>query len=230
MKKNAPPSKRLKRAADALPAAPQRLRFAAEIPGGAQGPLWKINVEALTEPAPGGGERLRLRAHVQTNLASAVKPALAALAQRGMARLPAPTAHTGTVLAPLARQAGHWLGELAQQGAARAAPMLTRWAAPLLRHDLNTWFELHASTAPLVEGARALLPHADKLSQLGIHPDTGPNAPAMQAWQGRIGDEAAQVSLLRMDDRQLPDELRAKLGNQPFQFAAAMVNVLARKP
>ncbi len=37
---------------------PQRLRFAAEIPGGAHGPLWKLNVEALSEPAPGGGEHL----------------------------------------------------------------------------------------------------------------------------------------------------------------------------
>lgn len=209
---------------------PQRLRFGAEIPGGAHGPLWKIQVEALTEPAPGGGERLRLRAHVQTNLASVVRPALAALGERTLARLPAPATQAGAALAPLAQQAGRWLGEWAQQGAQRVAPRLSRWAAPLLRHDLNTWFELHASTAPLVHGAKALLPHAEKLSQLGITPDLGPNAPAMQAWQGRIGDEAAQVSLLRMDDRQLPDHLRAQLGGTPFQIAAAIVNVVSRKP
>lgn len=209
---------------------PQRLRFAAEIPGGAHGPLWKIQVEALTEPAPGGGERLRLRAHVQTNLASVARPALAALGERSLARLPAPAVLAGTALAPLAQQAGRWLGELAQQGAQRIAPRLSRWAAPLLRNDLNTWFELHASTAPLVEGAKALLPNAEKLSQLGITPNLGPNAPAMQAWQGRIGDEAAQVSLLRMDDRQLPDNLRAQLGGTPFQIAAAIVNVVSRKP
>lgn len=209
---------------------PQRLRFGAEIPGGAHGPLWKIQVEALSEPAPGGGERLRLRAHVQTNLASVARPALAALGERTLARLPAPAAQASTALAPLAQQAGRWLGEWAQQGAQRFAPRLSRWAAPLLRHDLNTWFELHASTAPLVEGAKALLPNAEKLSQLGITPNLGPNAPAMQAWQGRIGDEAAQVSLLRMDDRQLPDNLRAQLGGTPFQLAAAVVNVVSRKP
>lgn len=209
---------------------PQRLRFGAEIPGGAHGPLWKIQVEALTEPAPGGGERLRLRAHVQTNLASVARPALAALGERSLARLPAPAVLAGTALAPLAQQAGRWLGEWAQQGAQRIAPRLSRWAAPLLRNDLNTWFELHASTAPLVEGAKALLPNAEKLSQLGITPNLGPNAPAMQAWQGRIGDEAAQVSLLRMDDRQLPDNLRAQLGGTPFQIAAAIVNVVSRKP
>jgi len=209
---------------------PQRLRFAAEIPGGTLGPLWKLHVEALSEPAPGGGERLRLRAHVQTNRASVAKPALAALGQRTRARLPAPAAQATTALAPLAQQASRWLGDWAQQRAQQVAPRLARWAAPLLRHDLNTWFELHASTAPLVEGAKALLPNATKLSQLGITPDLGPNAPAVQAWQGRIGDEAAQVSLLRMDDRQLPENLRAKLGGVPFQIAAAVVTVVGRKP
>jgi len=213
-----------------VPDEPQRLRFAAEIPGGEHGPLWKINVEALSEPAPGGGERLRLRAHIQTNLASVAKPALAALGERTLARLPAPAAQATSALAPLAQQAGRWLGDRAQAGAAKLAPRLSQWAAPLLRHDLNTWFELHASTAPLVEGAKALLPNAAKLSQLGITPNLGPNAPAVQNWQGQIGDEAAQVSLLRMDDRQLPETLRAKLGGMPFQLAAAVVNVVGRKP
>ena len=208
---------------------PQRLRFAAEIPGGAHGPLWKLNVEALSEPAPGGGERLRLRAHVQTNLASAVKPALAALGERTLARLPAPAAKATTALAPVMQEASRRLGDWAQTRAQQWAPRLSRWAAPLLRNDLNTWFELHASTAPLVQGAKALLPNAEKLSQLGITPNLGPNAPAVQNWQGRIGDEMAQVSLLRMDDRQLPENLRAQLGGTPFQIAAAVVNVVGRK-
>ena len=208
---------------------PQRLRFAAEIPGGAHGPLWKLNIEALSEPAPGGGERLRLRAHVQTNLASAVKPALAALGERTLARLPAPAAKATTALAPVMQEASRRLGDWAQTRAQQWAPRLSRWAAPLLRNDLNTWFELHASTAPLVQGAKALLPNAEKLSQLGITPNLGPNAPAVQNWQGRIGDEMAQVSLLRMDDRQLPENLRAQLGGTPFQIAAAVVNVVGRK-
>jgi hypothetical protein len=211
------------------PESPQRLRFAAEIPGGKNGPLWKLNVEALSEPAPGGGERLRLRAQVQTNLASVARPALASLGERGLARLPAAAQQAGTAMAPYAQQVSRWLADWAQARAQKAAPRLARWAAPLLRNDFTTWFELHASTAPLVEGAKALLPHADKLSQLGITPNLGPNAPAVQAWQGRIGDEAAQVSLLRLDDRQLPENLRAQLGGKPFSLAAAVVNVVARK-
>lgn len=213
-----------------MPEEPQRLRFAAEIPGGAHGPLWKLSVEALSEPAPGGGERLKLRAHMQTNLASVVKPALASLGERAMAALPAPARGASQAMQPFGRQARQWLGEAAQQRLARLAPRLSRWSAPLLANDVNTWIELHASTAPLVEGAKALLPNASKLAALGIHPDLGPHAPPVQAWQGRIGDEAAQVSLLRMDDRQLPENLRAKLGGQPFQIAAAVVNLVSRKP
>ena len=221
---------RMKKPSEKAPVeAPQRLRFAAEIPGGVHGPLWKIQVEALSEPAPGGGERLRLRAHVQTNLASAVKPALAALGERTLARLPAPATQASTALAPLVQQASRRLGDWAAARAQQLAPRLSRWAAPLLRNDLNTWFELHASTAPLVEGARALLPNASKLAQLGITPDLGPNAPPVQNWQGQIGDEAAQVSLLRLDDRQLPENLRAKLGGKPLQIAVAVVNVIGRK-
>lgn len=231
MKPPAPKTRRGRRATDhpALAEEPQRLRFAAEIPGGKHGPLWKIKIEALTEPAPGGGERLRLRAHVQTNLASVARPALAALGERALARLPAPATQAGTALAPIAQQAGRWLGEWAQQRAQQLAPRLMRWTAPLLQNDFNTWIELHASTAPLVAGAQALLPNAEQLSQLGISPNTGPNAPAIQNWQGRIGDEIAQVSLLRLDDRQLPENLRTQLGGTPFQIAAAVVNVVARK-
>ena len=227
--KPSPPQSTRRPTASAPDEAPQRLRFAAEIPGGALGPLWKISVEALSEPAAGGGDTLRLRAHVQTNLASVIKPALAAMAAPGMARLPAPAAAALGALSPIAQQAGQWLSQRIQHRVQQSAPRLARWAAPLLQHDFNTWFELHASTAPLVQGAQALLPQADKLGQLGITPNTGPNAPAVQTWQGRIGDEAAQVSLLRLDDRQLPDSLRAQLGGMPFQIAAAMVNVVARK-
>ncbi len=226
------PNQKIRRGGSNQPQTPeqeetQRLRFAAEIPGGKRGPLWKINIEALTEPAPSGGERLRLRAHIQTNLASVAKPALAALGERSLACLPAPAS---SALAPYSQQATRWLSAWVQQRAQRAAPRLLRWAAPLLQNDLTTWVELHASTAPLVEGAKALLPNAAQLSKLGITPDTGPNAPAVQNWQGQIGDEVAQVALLRMDDRQLPESLRAKLGGTPFQIAAAVVNVVMRKP
>lgn len=201
-----------------------------------------MTVEAYSEPAAGGGERLRLRAHLQANLASGLKPALAALAERvgsglaarAYAALPNPqpgearqaASALNQALAPLARRAGGWLERRVQQQAPRLAAALE----PLLQHDLQSWFELHASTGPLADGARALLPEIARLDALGIQPQDGPNAPPVQAWSGRIGNEVAQVSMLRLDDRQLPDALRERLGGQPFQLAAALVSLAAYKP
>jgi hypothetical protein len=219
---------------DAAQHEPQRLRFSAAIPGGGEaGPLWKIAVEALTEPAVGGGERTRLRAHIQTNLASVLKPALAQLArgaetraQQALGHLPEGAVQLGRqALAPVGQQARQWLA----RGVQASAPLLARLSKPFTGHDLNTWLEIDFSTAPLVAGAQALLPQASKLGSLGITPQTGPNAPPVQAWQGQIGNEVAQVSLLRMDDRQLPEALRSQLKGQPFQLAAALVNVATRK-
>lgn len=220
----------------------QRLRFTAALPGVGGESLFRITVEAHSEPAKGGGEQMRLRAHVQANFASGLKPALASvterfstrLAARAYAALPNPDADEGRrasgalsqALAPFARRAGGWLERRVQQQAPRLAAAL----APLLTHDVQSWFELHASTGPLADGARALLPEVAKLDALGIRPLNGPNAPPLQTWAGQIGSEVAQVSMLRLDDRQLPDSLRARLGGQPLQIAAAMVHLLARKP
>jgi len=233
-------SLRNSRRGDEVPAAeaPQRLRFAAELPGGRHGPLWKLHVEALTEPAPGGGERLKLRAHVQTNLASAARPALAALTER-LARqrvpslaapLAAPLAATAGALLPRAQQAAQGVSAWVERRARALAPRLSAWAEPLLQHDVQTWMEVHLSTAPLERGAQALLPNVAGLARLGITPQTGPDSPPLQSWQGRMGDESAQVSLLRLDDGQLPASLRQSLGVRSLQLAAAVVNVARRNP
>ena len=227
----------VRRTAEAAPEDSQRLRFSAVIPGAGDTSLFRITVEAHSEPDAGGGERLRLRAHVQANFASGLKPALAFVAQRATARalaaLPNPNTredrHSASAitlaLAPFARRAGGWLERRLQA----QAPRLLAAAAPLLTHDLQSWFELHASTAPLAQGARALLPEIAKLGVLGIKPSVDANAPPLEQWMGRIDNEVAQVTMLRLDERQLPDGVRELLGGRPFQLAAAVVNVVTRK-
>ena len=230
------------------PAEPQRLRFSAQLPGGKAGPLWKLSVEALGTP-DAGGERLRLRAHLETNLASVVRPALKSLRERlaaaaettplpAIAASPAQASTASTLpalqavnsaLRPLGAQARGWLQ---RQVATRAPAWVQRAEAlvePVLRHDLSTWLELEMSSAPLVAGAQALLPHANRLASLGITPQTGPHAPPIQNWQGRIGDEIAQVSLLRLDARHLPEAVQKQLGGKPLHVAAALVNLARRR-
>ena len=219
----------------------QRLRFSAAIPGLGGDSLLKIAVEAHSEPDAFGSERLRLRAHIQANLASAVRPALAALAQRASTRmqaLAAPAPGTGlsasaplqsltlaSAFAPLRTQATNWLAAKVNE----LLPGVEKNLTPLLQNDLQTWVELHASTAPLHDGAKSLLPNAQGLERLGIRPVEGPEGTPLQAWSGAVGNEAAQVLLLRLDEKSLPENLKSGLAGKPFQLAAAVVSVATRK-
>jgi hypothetical protein len=224
----------------------QRMRMSASLPGLGGSSLFRIALEAHAEPDALGGERLRMRAHIEANFASAVKPALAALSQRTQERLLAlhradaighrreQSLSTNVVmqrvdsladaLAPVRARAGHWLA----RRAGALLPSLERQVAPLLHRDVKTWVELHASTAPLADGANSLLPNAKGLERLGIRPAEGPDTPPLQAWSGSVSGEAAQVTLLRLDENSLPENVKAALGGKPFSLAAAVVSVAMR--
>lgn len=193
----------------------ERVDFAAELPAGDLGPLLRLKVQVVSEPH-GNGERLRLRAHVQTNLASVLRPALAAAPAAGSReRALSPVQKAG-------RLAGRSLSRMLAQ------PLVQRLTEPLLQHDLNTWVELQASTASLDAGAYALLPKSPKLEALGIRP-TRKNGPVAETWAGEAPGGYAQVSLLQLDKQDLPAGLAALLGDQPFSLAAAVVNTVDRK-
>ena len=191
--------------------------LAAEIPGATPGkPLWRMNLELVSEPQ-GEGERLRLRAHLQTNFASGLAHALDAPSADVQSGGEAKSANLP------AQRIGRWLQRRLEN------PLVRRLAEPLLRRDFHTWIELRASTADLLEGTKALLPETERLKPLGIEPVTGSGAPVVQTWAGRAGglrSGHAQVSLVQIDKRHLPARLAAALGEQPFQLAAAVVNVV----
>ncbi len=202
----------------------ERLAFAAELPVGQDQPLWRIQLQMINEPHA-DGERLRLRAHVQTNFASALRPALEAAEHHSGTR-PA-IGSDGRNALTLAQRAGG----LAQRVAARAleVPALRTLAEPLLKLDLNTWVEVQASTASLAHGAHELLPQQDKLAALGIRPRRADDQPVAESWAGDAGDGFAQVSVLQIDKRHLPERLRNALRDQPFSLAAAIVNTAQQK-
>lgn len=195
----------------------ERMNFSAEIPVGNAGPVCRINVQVVSEPH-GDGERLRLRAHLQTNFASVLRPALDA------SRVPV-IASGARALTPVQRA-----GAVAGRGLQRvlATPLMRRVTEPLLRNDVNTWVELQASTASLDDGAHALLPQSEKLAALGIRP-AKKSGPVAESWAGQAPDGYAQVSLLQLDKRDLPAQLTALLGARPFHLAAAIVNTVEEK-
>ncbi|WP_028008091.1 hypothetical protein [Solimonas flava] len=226
-------NRRGKRKTQAVAPATENFAFVAELPVGEKEPLWKLQVQMVTEPQA-DGERLRLRAHLQTNFASALRPALAAAQARRdgteRAALPpagAPPAPSGRSLR-LAERAGHAVQSVAQR--ALAVPLVRRLAEPLLQLDLNTWVEIQASTASLDAGSHDLLPQQERLAALGIRPKRTGDQPIAETWAGEARDGFAQVSVLQLDKRHLPTRLRELIGDQPFGLAATVVNTARQKP
>ncbi|AXQ31212.1 hypothetical protein D0B54_22130 [Solimonas sp. K1W22B-7] len=195
---------------------PELAAFSAAIPVGPSGaPLWQIDVQITTEPHA-DGERLRLRARIQTNLASALKPALGAPAVFSDSRALTVAERTGSLVQRTANRV-------------LALPAVRAFAEPLLSNDFNTWIEIQASTASLDGGARELIPQSDKLAALGIQPRLAGDQPVAETWSGQAADGFAQVSLLQIDKRHLPPGLAQRMGDKPFQLAAAIVNTAQQK-
>ncbi len=201
----------------------EELSFAAEVPvAGATAPLWKVNVHLVTEPH-GDGERVRLRAHVQTNFA-ALRPALTAPVNRNDTK----------ALGHGSSGKGLSLSQRTTALAQRALenPVVNFLAQPLLKHDFNTWIDLQASTASLDAGAHALVPQSDKLTAMGIRPARSKDGgPVAESWSGQSpnGTGFAQVSIVQMDKKHLPAQLAKMLGNKPFQMAGAVINTIEEK-
>lgn len=203
-----------------------RYAFAAEVPVGHEAqPLWKLELVVDNEPQA-DGDRLRVLAHIQTNLASALRPAL-----QNPATVRADEQALGHDNTSGSRRLAARAGQAAQTLARRAlsAPVLRRLAQPLLQLDFNTWIEVQASTASLNAGSRALLPQAERLASLGIHPKAAGELPAAETWAGEAPDGFAQVSVVQLDRRHLPAAALRLLGERPFGLAATVVNTVQQK-
>lgn len=197
-----------------------RVGLSAEIPGTDGAPLWKLDVQVVTEPH-GDGEKMRIRAHVQTNFASALRPAIGRKKRHDKRAI-----GSGSRALTRAQRVGVLMQRTAER--ALATPVLRAIAEPLLRHDFNTWIEVQASTASLDKGAQDLVPAQEQLARLGIKPKKG-DGPIAESWAGEAPGGFAQVSLLQLDKKHLPPRLAKSLGGKPFSMAAAIVNVVEEK-
>lgn len=205
-----------------LGAGEDRLSFSAEVPAGVFGSILKLDVSMDSEPH-GDGERVRLRAHVQTNFASVLRPMLAAPPPPKKSRRGKKS--ESRALAPAA-----FFGQVASRSMRRvfSNALVQRLAEPLMKHDINSWIEVTASTASLDNGAHDLMPQSEKLASLGIRPARR-DGPHMESWSGATAQGSAQVSTLQLDKKSLPKRLQKQLGDQPFSLAAMMVNTIEEK-
>lgn len=213
-------------AVGALPAlmgGDDRLSFKAELPAGVFGSILKLDVSVDSE-AHGDGERVRVRAHVQTNFASVLRPMLSAPPPPPKSRKRKQGSRS-RALAP-----AEMLGQVASRGVRRAFanPLVQRLAEPLMKHDINSWIEVTASTASLDGGAHDLIPRSDKLESMGIRPARH-EGPHVESWSGMTAQGSAQVSTLQIDKKSLPKRLQKRLGDQPFNLAAMIVSTVEEK-
>lgn len=225
-----------------IPKSEERFRLSAAVPGRGSGVVCAFLVEVV-RVAHQEGERIRVRAHVQANLASVVRPALqravGATQPSAASRPPnagAARGETMPVLLGLPSRAGEGLGRGASMAAGRLVrgvwsnPWVQRVAEPLLRHDLNTWVDIHASTASLDAGASALLPGDDQFAPLGIRPaKMTQDGVQIDVWAHGNERGEAEISVLQLDKRDLPPELRRELGTKPFQLVATIARTAERK-
>lgn len=169
----------------------------AAIPG-SSGPLCELRIEAQSEPEA-DGERLRVRAHFRLKLRRAPPP------REPLAGRPA-----------LPARVGRWIERRLESQVAQIL------AAPVLDRDINTWFEIRASSAALDEGSRALVP--ERLGALGITPAAGK---PLQTWAGGLPGPRpgfATLTLMQLDKAQLPASVQQALGPQPFQLTATLAS------
>lgn len=200
-------------------------RLTAELPGVDGRPLFKI--EMFTEISPeGDGEHMHLRARVQANFASALRPMLA--------RDPQHTALPATSSSGRAVRLADRVSSGVQQVAARAlrVPLVRNVAESVMAHDVNTYIDLDASSSSWLDGSRALAHNSrhPALERLGVVPDDSTTAPPLQSWAGESDQGFAQVSVLRLDRRHFSAALRQALGNRPLQVAATVINTIERQP
>jgi hypothetical protein len=193
------------------------------------GSILKLNVSVENE-AHGDGERVRVRAHVQTNLASVLRPMLAAPPPAPPRKRKSRGRTRGATLALAPISMVGQVAQRAQYGLRRALanPMVQRVAESLLKNDINTWIEVTASTASLDRGAHDLIPKSDKLESMGIRPARH-EGPHVESWAGMTPTGTAQVSTLQLDKDSLPEGLKKRLGDQPFSLAAMIVSTVDEK-
>lgn len=207
-----------------LAGADDRMSFSAELPAGQFGSLLKLDISVQNE-AHGDGERVRVRAHVQTNFASVLRPMLAAPPASTRRKSSGGARSESRALQPAGR-----VGAVATRGLRRvlANSVVRRLTEPLLKNDINTWIDITASTASLDRGAQDLIPQNDKLDALGIRP-TAHDGAHVENWSGSTASGVAQVSMLQIGKKDLPESLKRRLGAQPFNLAAVVVSTIEEK-
>lgn len=207
--------------ATALAGGPRELSLQASIPNPFGGePLAQFRVHLSTE-RQAQGETLRLRAHIKTQLEMPTQPQLALAG-------PSFSSSDSRVLAPRAQRAAQ---NLVRRGLETG---LAKRLTPYLERRFESWVDIQAATAPLDQGAQALVPDSMQVLGLGRSPVVRlGNEGQVETWAGRCTGEhpgVAQVTLLQFSEARTPNRKRASSKTRKPLHVAASVATFYEDP
>ena len=97
-----------------------------------------------------------------------------------------------------------------------------RMLAPLAGQRVESWMDLHGSTAPLDSNADDMLPRG--LARIGVMPDR--DGPPVQSWAAPTPRGMAQITTLQIDERHLMAGRRGKASDKPLRLAATFAQIV----
>lgn len=167
----------------------------------------------ITTREDASGEHLRLRSHLRADF-SRLLPVRHAPARE---RLSAPPGGTGRSrsLQRLSDSAGQLIGRALDTAIARRA------LAPLAGQRLESWMDIHGTTAPRDGSVEDMLPRG--LARIGVMPDRA--GPPVQSWAAPTPTGMAQITTLQIDEQQLTGR-RPSAGEHPLRLAATFAQVV----
>lgn len=179
---------------------------------------------AITTREDAYGEHVRLRTHLRADFSRFLPqhtPATPADRRLSDAwETPTPSA-AGRALAQITTRAGKLMDR-----ALRIAPV-QRALAPLADQRVESWMDIHGTTAPRDEDSRDMLPEG--LAKLGVVPAA--DGPPIQSWAAPTPHGMAQITTMHLDERNLVQtkNTRDRAGN-PLRLAATFAQVVEKVP
>jgi hypothetical protein len=177
---------------------------------------------AITTREDADGEHLRLRSHLRADF-SRLLPARRT-SQRARLAPPPDDSASGRALQRLGERASRLAGRALDRALNRAldTAVARRALAPLAHRRVESWMDLHGTTAPLDRDADDMLPRG--LARIGVMPDR--DGPPVQSWVAPTPHGMAQITTLRIDERHLMPGGRGKTPNKPLRLAATFAQVV----
>lgn len=170
---------------------------------------------AITTREDAFGEHLRLRTHLRADF-SRLLPALGGPPRE---RLAGPQSDkTGRALQRLGERAGKLVDRALDTQLARRA------LAPVANQRVESWMDLHGTTAPQDIATAEMLPKG--LARIGVMPDR--DGPPVQSWAAPTPHGMAQITTLQLDERHLLAGRRGKTDEKPLRIAATFAQVVER--